>query len=159
MATYTDKEKNELINTICERISEGNSLRSVLDPKDMPSMPTFYKWIDDNDERIKQYARACETRADVIFDEMFDIADDGTNDFVKKDIGDGVQVDQLNSEHIQRSRLRIDTRKWALSKMNPKKYGDRLNIESPEGSMSPKTGLENKSFEELYQLKYGKKPE
>ena len=63
-----------------------------------------------------------------MFEEMFDIADDSSNDYMAKQYGDGVEVQVLNSENIQRSRLRIDTRKWALSKMNPKKYGDKTDI-------------------------------
>ena len=35
---------------------------------------------------------------------------------------------ELNGEHIQRSRVRIDTRKWLLSKMLPKVYGDKAEV-------------------------------
>lgn len=126
---YTEKQINDIFKTICKRITDGESLRSILRDKDMPCRATFYNWIDDNEKLIGQYARAMKIRADIIFDEMFDIADDGTNDFISVDIVDGVEVQKLNQEHIQRSRLRIDTRKWALSKMNPKKYGDKLEVE------------------------------
>lgn len=126
---YTDKEIEDVFIAICERIEGGESLRAVLRSEGMPSSQTFYKWVESNDEKSKRYAHACALRADVIFDEMFDIADDGTNDFTTKSVGDGDDIKALNAEHIQRSRLRIDTRKWALSKMNPKKYGDKVGIE------------------------------
>jgi len=126
---YSEKEKTDTFNFICKEIESGKSLREVLrDNDNMPSTQTLYKWIDSESEKSKQYARACELRADIIFDEMIEIADDGRNDFMTKDIGDGVEVQVLNSEHIQRSRLRIDTRKWILSKMNPKKFGDKTDI-------------------------------
>jgi len=126
---YSDKEKKDIFDKICKEIESGKSLRQVLRENDnMPSTQTLYVWIDKDPEKSKQYARSCETRADIIFDEMIEIADDGTNDYMTKPIGDGIEVQVLNSEHIQRSRLRIDTRKWILSKMNPKKYGDKTDI-------------------------------
>lgn len=126
---YSDEEKTGIFNFICNEIETGKSLREVLrDNDNMPSTQTFYKWIDTEIEKSKQYARSCELRADIIFDEMIEIADDGSKDYTTKEIGDGVEVQVLNSEHIQRSRLRIDTRKWILSKMNPKKYGDKTDI-------------------------------
>jgi hypothetical protein len=61
---------------------------------------------------------------------MLDIADDGTNDWAKQQLGeDGPEVEVLNKEHIQRSRLRIETRKWLASKLKPKKYGDKITTE------------------------------
>lgn len=116
--------KDEVFDDICARISEGESLRSVLRSDGMPNRNTVYEWLKHDESKANQYARATNDRADTIFDEMFDIADDGANDKV---IVDGVE--KLNTDHIQRSRLRIDTRKWALSKMNPKKYGDKIQQE------------------------------
>lgn len=125
---YDKKEIETIFNDICNRIEQGESLRSVLRSEDMPSSRTFFKWIDEDELKVKQYARSTNMRADAMFDDIFDIADDGTNDYTtKKQGGEDVQV--LNSEHIQRSRLRVDTRKWALSKMNPKKYGDKTDID------------------------------
>ena len=133
---YTKQQKETIFNSICERIEEGESLRSVLRDDNMPSSQTFYIWLENEEHKSKRYAHATQQRADIIFDEMFDIADDGSNDYMTKKIN-GEDVEVLNSEHIQRSKLRIDTRKWALAKMNPKKYGDKmqndvnLNIEKP----------------------------
>ena len=110
---------------ICTKISEGASLRSILRNDKMPSRPTFYKWIRASETFANQYARACEDRADAIFDDMFDIADDASNDMTR-DAETGQE--RLNSEHVQRSRLRIDTRKWALARMAPKKYGDKMDV-------------------------------
>ncbi|MDD3645500.1 MAG: hypothetical protein PHR19_08245 [Bacteroidales bacterium] len=125
---YSKKEIENIFNAICDRIEQGESLRSVLRDDNMPSSQTFYIWVDSDELKSKQYARATELRAENIFDEIFDIADDGRNDFTQKNTSDGV-IEVFNSEHVQRSRLRIDTRKWALSKMNPKKYGDKVGID------------------------------
>lgn len=119
-------DKQKTFDIICDRISKGESVRSVLRDDDMPNRSTFYEWLDEDEDKANQYARAANDRADTIFDEMFEIADDGTNDTMIVDMGEGEQVEKLNTEHIQRSKLRIDTRKWALSKMNPKKYGDKM---------------------------------
>lgn len=126
---YSKQEKEKIFNEVCERMENGESVRSILKDEKMPSSRTFFKWIDSDEEKVKQYAHACDLRADYIFDEMFDIADDATNDFMNKLQGDEM-VEVLNKEHIQRSRLRIDTRKWALSKMNPKKYSEKMTVDA-----------------------------
>ena len=80
-----------------------------------------------------QYARAKELQAEYLLGESVEIADDGTNDWMERQRQDGsVAVDH---EHIQRSKLRVDTRKWAMSKMAPKKYGERVAMEhsGPDG--------------------------
>jgi hypothetical protein len=65
-----------------------------------------------------------------LFDEIIDIADDSSQDEIVIDLGEGVKSTRQNTEFVQRSRLRIDARKWVISKLNPKKYGDRLELEN-----------------------------
>lgn len=120
------KHDPEMFSAICAEVAAGDSLRTVLAQGHYISAPTFYKWIRDNETFAKQYARATEDRADTIFDEMMEIADDATNDWMEKQRPDGSTYEVLNAEHVQRSRLRIETRKWALGKMRPKKYGDKI---------------------------------
>ena len=74
---------------------------------------------------MDQYAQAREFQADTIFDEMFDIADDASNDWMLRKQGED-DIEVINHEHVQRSKLRIDTRKWALARMAPKKYGEKI---------------------------------
>lgn len=105
-------------------IEEGNSLRATLRMEGMPASITFYEWIDNDKEKAIHYARACEKRADAIFEDIIDIADNTDNDTIYTDKGE-----IPNSEWIARSRLKVDARKWMLSKMNPKKYGDKLQQE------------------------------
>lgn len=131
---YSPEEIEEKFSDILNLISQdGLSLRDALMQGNMPSSQTFYKWIDEDEEKSKRYARACEGRAESIFEEILDIADESHSD--KKVLDDGREV--TDSEVVQRSRLRVDARKWVLSKMNPKKYGDKvqqdinINTEQP----------------------------
>lgn len=62
-------------------------------------------------------------------DDLLEIADDGTNDFVEKERPNGPKFLAFDGEHVQRSRLRVDTRKWILAKALPKIYGDKLTAE------------------------------
>ena len=114
---------------ICALIIEGLSLRAICrEHPEMPARSTINKWLSLNEAFADQYAKACEMRAEEVFEEILDIADDGTNDWMERNGKDGETGDTvLNGEHVQRSRLRIDARKWALSKMIPKKYGDKID--------------------------------
>ncbi len=89
----------------------------------LPNYSTIMEWLIDEPALSQRYARAREDQADFLADEIVAIADDGSHDFV------GAAEDgQFNSEHVQRSRLRVDARKWAAAKLKPKKYGDRVDV-------------------------------
>jgi Bacteriophage Sf6, terminase small subunit-like len=75
-----------------------------------------------------QYARAREVGYHKLADELLDIADDATNDFVERQNREGDTVKVFDAEHVQRSRLRVEARKWLLSKALPKVYGDKLEL-------------------------------
>ena len=122
---YSEKEKESIFNTICERIEQGESVNLILKDSDMPSSRTFWKWLDEDEEKVKKYARAKEFYADKMFEDLVLIADGTSEDVCIDEKG----VEQVNHDIIQRDRLRIDARKWALSKLNPKKYGDKQNID------------------------------
>lgn len=122
---------------ICERLAVGESLRTVCRAEDMPEISTVFKWLRENEEFSKQYARAKEESVVALAEEIMDISDDGTNDWMEYHYGedDSQSGWKINGEALQRSRLRVDTRKWLLSKILPKKYGDRIQqeITVPEG--------------------------
>jgi hypothetical protein len=121
---YKKEEIEKIFNSICIKIENGKPLRQILKEKNMPSSKTFFEWIDKDEEKIKRYARACEERADAIFEDMIEIADNQEGDVLQ--VGD---KEIVNHNQINRAKLRVDTRKWILSKMNPKKYGDKLELE------------------------------
>jgi hypothetical protein len=102
----------ELADTICERISSGRSLNKITSDEDMPAARTVWRWLDENDEFRQKYARARELQAEYYADEMTDIADSAHD----RDSAAAVRV-------------RVDTRKWIASKLKPKKYGDKLDVE------------------------------
>lgn len=118
----------EIADTICERIATGESLRRICDDADMPSQPAVFRWIAANEEFRKQYALAREAQADALFDESLDIADNGRNDWMERH-GEDDAGWQANGEHIQRSKLRIETRRWMAGKLRPKVYGDKQTVE------------------------------
>jgi len=130
---YSQKEKEKVFNSIIEDIEHGYSLRQVLRNGNNPSSRTFFKWLDEDELKVKQYARACDIRADSIFEDLIDIADDQENDtYLDKD-----GAEQTNHNVINRSRLRVDARKWMLSKMIPKKYGDSHQVKVTDGDGEP----------------------
>jgi hypothetical protein len=133
---------DEIAGTICERIADGESLRSICSQEGFPHKATVFRWLASNEAFRDQYAHAREAQAERWSDELLDIADDGTNDYVKRAGERGVQI-VADSEHIARSRLRVDTRNWLLSKMLPKKYGERLvHAGDPEHPVNVVTRIE-----------------
>jgi len=117
----------ELADKFCELLSTGSSLRSACQEEGMPAPVTIFQWIRKHEEFAKQYARACEERTEAMSEDILDISDDGSNDWMEKRFGD-TEAWVTNGEALQRSRLRVDTRKWLMSKMKPKKYGDKLDL-------------------------------
>lgn len=115
----------ETADIICERLADGESLREICGADDMPSRASVFRWLGSQEEFRNQYERAREAQADLLADEITDIADDGSNDWMKRQREDGSTDDVLNHEHIARSKLRIDARKWVAAKLKPKKYGDK----------------------------------
>jgi hypothetical protein len=136
----------EAADEICVRLMEGQSLREICSNADMPGQRTVYDWLATNEAFAKQYARAREVQADTYADETKDIADDGRNDWMERKSKEGaVEGWQINGEAVARSRLRLDQRKWHASKLAPKKYGDRQQVEH-SGSVSIAALIEG-SFE------------
>ena len=121
---------DQIAETICERIGDGQTVREICADTDMPSMSTVFRWLADKEAFREQYARAKEAQAEYLADEITHIADDGTNDWMERHGKDGESLGWVvNGEAVQRSKLRVDTRKWLLSKMLPKKYGDKQALE------------------------------
>lgn len=125
----TSSYSDVMADTICERISDGQSLRTICEDKGMPNKATVFRWLAANPVFATKYAHAREAQADALFDEMLDIADDGRNDWIEKRNQDGaVSGWQENGEALRRSDIRIKTRQWMISKMLPKKYGEKLDL-------------------------------
>jgi len=112
----------ELGIKICSRIAKGESLRSIVKDDKMPVSSTIFRWLLEEDKKKfkEQYKEARNVQAELMFEELLEIADE--ND---------------DKETSNRSRLRVDTRKWYLSKVLPKKFGDKLDLTSDNEKIQP----------------------
>lgn len=120
----------EVAAELCARLAEGNSLRTVCDAEDMPSRQSVFRWLYEDKPGFRDaYKIAKEYGAEAIAEEIFDISDDGHNDWMERHYGEN-SVWVENGEATRRSQLRVDTRKWYLSKIKSKVYGDKLDITS-----------------------------
>ncbi len=108
---------------ICERLAEGRSLVSVCQDPDMPTRATVFRWLARHAEFLRAYAAARDAQAHALFDEILSIADGAPE----------------TPNGLSRAKLMIDTRKWWMGKVAPRKYGDRIDLEppSPAAMMSP----------------------
>ena len=86
-------------------------------------MATVMKWLGQQASFAEQYARARETQADTIFDEIVDLADEAG----------------FTNERIAKARLQIDARKWVAGKLRPKKYGEKHMLGSDPENPLPTT--------------------
>lgn len=120
----------ELAMKILTRISLGESVKTICYDKNMPNASTVHAWVlDDKEGFSKKYARARDIQAEVMFDDILEIADDGTNDYMTVTKGkESYNVE--DREVTNRSKLRVDSRKWYLSKVLPKKFGEKMDVTS-----------------------------
>lgn len=115
-------------DAICERLANGLSLRAICRHKAMPSKTTVFKWLAQNSIFADQYARAREAQADLLVDEMIELADTPKIGTKTKRSSDG-KLEKTTGDMIEHRRLQIETRKWVAAKMRPKKYGEKLDVE------------------------------
>lgn len=106
----------EMAEKITERLSNGESLRTICADEDMPAKSTVFKWLSQNKDFADQYARAREEQAETLALEIVEIADGAAF------ADDSVVI-------TARDRLRVDARKWVASKLKPKVYGDKTTTE------------------------------
>jgi len=131
---------------ICSNMAAGISLNSTCKQTDMPSMTSVFKWLGLHKEFADKYTKAMDSRARFLFEETLEIANTphpGERITIKeiaatrdKKAADGktikgksatVEKSTVLVDMIEHRRLQVDTRKWILARMDPKKYGDRIN--------------------------------
>jgi hypothetical protein len=98
-----------LATEICRRLAEGESLRNICREKGMPEWPTVRTWLREKSDFLTRYAQARKDQADTY--------------------ADLIVTEAFSAEDAQLGRLRVDALKWAASKLAPKKYGDKLELE------------------------------
>jgi len=129
-----------IATVICIRISEGESLRTILKDDGMPAQSTVYEWLMRHPVFAEQYTRAREEQADSLADEIIAIADEQPEIVVVTDKKTGAVIEhKLDGAFLQWQKNRIDARKWTAMKLKPKKYGDRVAVEGVEGGAAIKT--------------------
>jgi hypothetical protein len=133
---HPSKYKPEIFNAICDRISSSSdSLKKICLEFDIDHL-TFHRWLrerDDAEELRKLYARAKEEQADFMMEEMLEIADDASRDTIIKVGKGGQEYEAENVEWVNRSKLRVEARKWLAGKLRPKKWGDKVDVDLTSG--------------------------
>jgi hypothetical protein len=138
------KFDQKTFDVICEKVSTGMTLNEVCRMKGMPLAVTVRAWVMHNKPPgiYTQYARAKELQLEAMADEMQEIADHARNDWMTRNFR-GVTSVVPNREVIDRSKLRVETRKWLLSKLARGRFGEPREgkPEGDEGAVIIKGGL------------------
>lgn len=114
---------------ICEKLSEGTPLTKVCKEEGLPSQSSVYRWLPLHEDFRLRYQAARADQAHAWFAEMIEIADDASGDFIEDKDGKTL----VDHENINRARLRVDARKFAVSRLLPSVYGEKLGIGAAEG--------------------------
>jgi Bacteriophage Sf6, terminase small subunit-like len=124
---YTEAAAMEILR----RVASGETLRQVCRDAHLPAESTVREWrLDDREGFAARFTRAREMQLEAWADDQIEIADDGTRDFVERENKSGEGTHQaFDGEHVQRSRLKIETRRWLMSKLRPDLYGERLAVD------------------------------
>lgn len=123
-STYTP----EIAARICERLAAGESLRAICRDDHMPHRATVHRWLIDNVEGFcDQYARAREVGLDELAEEALEIADTPVEGLRREESDDGYK--EVREDMLGHRKLQVDTRKWLLAKLAPKKYGEKSSME------------------------------
>lgn len=112
----------EIFDGICDRLANGELLNAICKDANMPDRATVYRWIKVDDDRRRKYDLARQHCMDALSDTILDIAWDASKDTTTTERGTPV----ANHEWIARSRLKVDTLKFLMAKINPMRFGDKL---------------------------------
>lgn len=120
-------EKNRV--AILNLVGQAKSLREIARMDGMPSRDSIALWLAEDAKFSDQYRRAWEASADVDFEEIYEIVDNGSNDWMEKQDRHGNFVGwRINGESVARSALRFKQRQWAAARKAPKKYGQTVDL-------------------------------
>ncbi len=117
---YSLDEKEKIFESIFSTIENGKSLRFALSQIPL-SANLFYQWIASDEAKMKQYAYVTNVRTELKFESI-------EQDYCEEPQRDA-ETGRIDSAWVQLQRLKIDAKKWELSKLNPKKYGDKIQQE------------------------------
>jgi hypothetical protein len=106
------KYSQELSEKFCKRLAMGEAVLQICADPDMPSRETIYNWLKSNPEFLDSYTQARSQQADAYAEQIV--------------------IEAFNSHDAQIGRLRVDALKWAAAKIAPKKYGDKIEVETSQ---------------------------
>lgn len=130
---YTEEQKHQIITDICNRVIDDKISFNKAVEESCISYVTFFNWMVKSTELKELYNYAREVRADVLFEEIVTIADTPIEGEKTKISEKGIEV--IKGDMTEHRKLQIDARKWVVAKMQPKKYGDRID-QNISGSLS-----------------------
>jgi hypothetical protein len=128
-----EAERNRIIAHVLAETATGRFISRILaEDEDMPGHTTWWKWVFEDEKLSEKVVQARAHGVEAMLDECGEIADDGTNDFVKKPKKDEGDPDEyaFDKEHVQRSKLRVETRIKLAQMLKPKTYGPKLDLTS-----------------------------
>lgn len=142
--SFSEEDKTRIKDQVIDWISEGQTLREFCRQEGMPTWSAIYRWQDEDDEFKQRFVRARDIGFDVIAEEALKIADTPVEGIEYEDGPMGSK--QSRKDMLGHRKLQIETRLKLLAKWSPKKYGERIDHTSSDGSMSPK----GKSLDDFY---------
>src|SRR3972149_5427385 len=116
---YSEEEIEVIFDSILNRIEKGESIRDILLDDNTPSSRTFFKWLKEDESKVKQYEISMSYRDDKLFEEIVSIAYNTEEGTTTKETERGVEI--TTGDMLGHRRLKIDALKWYLSKRNHKK--------------------------------------
>ncbi len=117
---YATDEVTEIQEKVVEAIQTGRSLRQVCQDEGMPDFRTVQRWIVSDGQFAVRYARARTAQADTLFDRM-------------EAVEEAVSAGTMDSHA---ARVVLDSMRWRASKLAPKVYGDRLDVQVSDTRIS-----------------------
>ena len=139
----------EIADELCALIAEGKSMRQITEQPGMPSRRAVLYWLGRYPDFREKYECAMMLLAEFWAHEIIEIADDSSGDYVIAEDGRPV----IDHEAINRARLKVDSRKWLLSKILPKRFGDRVVAD-----VTVRRDMRELSDAELLQIVQGSTP-
>jgi len=128
--TPKSPERKDIADLVISGMRSGLSAFKACEAAGVPQS-TFCRWVDEDAELAEQYARAREDLIERLANETMAIADQAFAEIEEQELnakGEPVVVKRKIAVDVQRAKLQVDTRKWLLSKLAPKKYGDKLEL-------------------------------
>ena len=121
----------EIGEEICVRLMGGETLKEISEDPRFPNRRTVARWLHRDAKFRENYISARQVAMEIMGEELIEIADDTSNDYMERERHDGSFETVVNHENINRSRLRVDARKWLMAKLAPSRFAD---APKPDGS-------------------------